>query len=178
MIDDADGLVGPNAPEESINILKAALDSTSDDEGRLITYGVATKITNSDGVELPKRFYYNGGVIILTNWQAGKLDSALRGRSFIQDINFTTKQVLEIIYKLLPTIEPEKYSAWCKKKAYDFLVKLDKEGSDMELSLRTFIICVKMYQTADGDNSFTDDDVESMIIEQMKLQSRRGGDKY
>ena len=178
MIDDADGLVGPNAPEDSINILKAALDSTSDDEGRLITYGIAGKITNSDGVELPKRFYYNGGVIILTNWQAGKLDSALRGRSFIQDINFTTKEVLEIIYKLLPSIEPERYTAECKKKAYDFLMKLYKEGSDMELSLRTFTICVKMYQTADGDNTFTDDDVESMIIEQMKLQSRKGGDKY
>ena len=39
VIDDADALVGPKAPEIAINILKAALDSTADDEGRLVSFG-------------------------------------------------------------------------------------------------------------------------------------------
>jgi len=178
LIDDADGLVGPNAPEETINILKAALDSTADDEGRLVTYNIAGKLLDNDGIELPKRFYYNGGVIVLTNWRAGKLDTALKGRSFIQDINFTTTEILEVIKSLLPKIDPQKYSMTAKLKAYDFLYELNEQGTDMELSLRTFGICAKLYQTAEQDNDFTEEDVRSMIIEQMKLMAARGGNKY
>jgi hypothetical protein len=94
LIDDADGIVGPKAPEDAINILKAALDSTSEDEGRLVNYGIATKLLDDDGIECPKKFYYNGGVIILTNYSAGQLNTALRGRSFIQDIHFDVTDIL------------------------------------------------------------------------------------
>ena len=48
----------------------------------------------------------------------------------------------------------------------------------MELSLRTFGICAKLFQTADGDDTFTDEDVRSMIKEQMKMQALRGGKSY
>lgn len=178
MIDDADSLVGPNAPEDSINILKAALDSTADDEGRLVTYNVAGKLFDNEGLELPKRFYYNGGAIVLTNYTAGQLDTALRGRSFIQDINFSVEDILQIINKLLPNIEPQRYSMEAKQKAYHYLVELNEEGTKMELSLRTFGICAKLYMAAEKDNDFTEDDVRSMIKEQMKLLSARGGKKY
>jgi hypothetical protein len=178
MIDDADSLVGPNAPEDSINILKAALDSTADDEGRLVTYNVAGKLFDNEGLELPKRFYYNGGAIVLTNYTAGQLDTALRGRSFIQDINFSVEDILHIIHKLLPNIEPQRYSMEAKQKAYEYLVELNEEGTKMELSLRTFGICAKLYMAAEKDNDFTEEDVRSMIKEQMKLLSARGGKKY
>ena len=178
LIDDADGLVGPKAPEDAINILKAALDSTADDEGRLVNYGIAGKLLDDDGVECPKKFYYNGGVIILTNYNAGQLNTALRGRSFIQDIHFDSSDMLKIIKDLLPEIEPQLYSAQAKMKAYNYLVDLNEEGSKMELSLRTFGICAKLFQTADGDDTFTDDDVRSMIKEQMKMQALRGGKSY
>lgn len=178
MIDDADSLVGPNAPEDSINILKAALDSTADDEGRLVTYNVAGKLFDNEGLELPKRFYYNGGAIVLTNYTAGQLDTALRGRSFIQDINFSVEDILQIIHKLLPNIEPQRYSMEAKQKAYNYLVELNEEGTKMELSLRTFGICAKLYMASEKDNDFTEEDVRSMIKEQMKLLSARGGKKY
>ena len=178
LIDDADGLVGPKAPEDSINILKAALDSTADDEGRLVNYGIAGKLLDDDGIECPKKFYYNGGVIILTNYNAGQLNTALRGRSFIQDIHFDSSDMLKIIKDLLPEIEPQLYSAKAKMKAYNYLVELNEEGSKMELSLRTFGICAKLFQTADGDDTFTDEDVRSMIKEQMKMQALRGGKSY
>lgn len=179
MIDDADSLVGPNAPEDSINILKAALDSTADDDGRLVTYGVAGKLYDNEGLELPKRFYYNGGVIVLTNYTAGQLDTALKGRAFVQDIHFSVEDVLKIIHSLLPNIEPQKYSAASKLKAYEYLVELHEEGTKMELSLRTFGICAKIFMTAEivGDD-FGDEDARSMIREQMKLLSARGGKKY
>jgi len=173
LIDDADGLVGPGAPEDSINILKAALDSTADDEGRLVSYGVAGKIMDDEGNELPKRFYFNGGIIVITNYNAGALDTALRGRSFVQDIHFTTEDLLNIIKKLMPGIDPEHLSSGAKIKAYDYLVELSNADAEMEISIRTFGICAKIFETASDDPDFSDDEAKAMIKEQMKLQASR-----
>lgn len=173
LIDDADALVGPNAPEDCINILKAALDSTADDEGRLISYGVSGKLLDDEGNEIPKRFYYNGSVIIITNWNAGKLDTALRGRSYIQDINFTTDEVLEIIEKLMPELGDGKLSAQSKMKALTYLKELLARNAEMEVSIRTFNICANIFESVAGDPDFNDDDAKSMIKEQMKLQASR-----
>ena len=178
LIDDADSLVGPKADENCINILKAALDSTTDKEGRLVTYGIAGKILDDEGEEVPKRFYYKGGCIVITNYRAGQLDTALRGRSFIQDINFNNGDVLKIIERLLPNIEPDILDAKSKLKSLDYLKELNEKGSKMELSLRTFVLCAKIFKACDGDDTFTDEDAQSMIEEQMKLQYARGGHKY
>ena len=179
LIDDADSLVGPKADENCINILKAALDSSSDPEGRLVTYGVAGKLTDDDGNDIPKKCYVKSGVIVITNYRAGSLDTALRNRSFIQDIDFTNEDVLHIIEKLLPDIEPELLDAKSKVKSYDYLCELNEKGSEMELSLRTFVLCAKIFKACDGDTEFTDDDAKSMIEEQMRLQyARARGEKY
>ena len=178
VIDDADGLVGPKAPEEVINILKAALDSTSDSQGRQVSYGVSGPLKDDDGMDLPKKFYYNGGIIVITNYNAGQLDTALRGRSFIQDIHFSVKEVLGIIKKLLPALDPDHLSSSSKEKAYAYLEELAKEKSKMEISIRTFIICAKIFEACGEDIDFNDEDARSMIKEQMKLQADRGGKKY
>lgn len=178
LIDDADALVGPKADENSINILKAALDSTSSDEGRLVSYGIGGKLQDDDGNDIPKKFYYRGSVIILTNYNAGQLNTALRGRSYIQDIHFTVEQVLDIIKKLMPGIDPEKLSPKAKMKAYDYLLELYNSGAQMELSLRTFGICALMFEANMNDPEFTDEDTKSMIKEQVRLQALRGGKSY
>ena len=178
VIDDADGLVGPKAPEEVINILKAALDSTSDAQGRQVSYGVSGPLKDDDGMDLPKKFYYNGGIIVITNYNAGQLDTALRGRSFIQDIHFSVEEVLGIIKKLLPALDPDHLSSSSKEKAYAYLEELAKEKSKMEISIRTFIICAKIFEACGEDIDFNDEDARSMIKEQMKLQADRGGKKY
>ncbi len=179
VIDDADALVGPKAPEDSINILKAALDSTSDEEGRLVNYGIATKLTDDEGNPVQKKFYYNGGIIVITNYNVGQLDSALRGRSFIQDINFTIEETLGIIKRLMPDIEPDKYSKESKMKAYNFLEELSKDKNyQMNISVRIFCLCAKLFESCSHDDDFNDEDVKSMIIEQMKNQSAEGGKKY
>lgn len=177
VIDDADGLVGPKAPEDVINILKAALDSTSDDEGRLVSYGVSGNLVDDEGVPVPKRFYYNGGVIVITNYNAGQLDTALRGRSYIQDIHFSIESILQIIEELLPTIDKEKLSMKSKEKAYAYLKEISGELADkIEISIRTFSICARIFESADAD--FSDDDCKRMILKQLKLQAVRGGKKY
>jgi hypothetical protein len=179
VIDDADALVGPKAPEDSINILKAALDSTSDEEGRLVSYGIGTKLVDDNGKPIQKKFYYNGGVIVITNYNVGQLDSALRGRSFIQDINFTIEETLGIIKKLIPEIEPDKYSPESKQKAFNFLEELSKdEEYSMNISVRIFCLCAKLFESCAHDDDFNDDDVKSMIKEQMKNQAAEGGKKY
>lgn len=177
VIDDADGLVGPKAPEDVINILKAALDSTSDDEGRLVSYGVSGKLVDDEGIPIPKRFYYNGGVIVITNYNAGQLDTALRGRSYIQDIHFSIESILQIIEELLPTIDKEKLSLESKTKAFNYLKEISKDYYDkIEISIRTFSICARIFESADAD--FSDDDCKFMILKQLKLQALRGGQKY
>lgn len=173
LIDDADGLVGPKAPEECINILKGALDSTNAPEGRLVSYGIAGKITDDDGNELPKRFHYNGSVIIITNYNAGSLDTALRGRSYIQDIHFSIDSILSLIHDLIPKINPGKLSIQSKTKAYEYLKELVDEKMDIEVSIRTFGICSMLFESI-GD----DDLAKAMIKEQMKLQADRLKNKY
>ena len=140
----------------------------------MITYGVAGKITDDDGNELPKRFYYNGSVIIITNYNAGSLDTALRGRSYIQDIHFSTESVLKLIKQIMPNLNAEKISMQSKIKAYNYLVELVKSGMDMEVSIRTFSICSTLFESMEGDDELA----KIMIKEQMKLQSDRIKNKY
>jgi hypothetical protein len=179
LIDDADSLVGPKAPEDAINILKGALDSTTDDEGgRIVTYGVSGKLVDDEGVDIPKRMSYKGGVIIITNYNAGQLDSALKGRSFIQDIKFSVDDVLNLIGRMLPSLGDDTMSMSAKEKSLAYIKELAEKGENVEISFRTFLICAKLYQAAEKDDDFTDEEVESMIAEQMKLQAARGGNKY
>ena len=173
VIDDADSLVGPRAPEDCINILKGALDSTSDDEGRLVMYGVAGRLLDDDGDPLPKKMYYNGSIIIITNYNVGALDTALRGRSFVMDINFTTEDLLKIVKRIMPAIDPEHLSSRSKIKAYDYLQEMANKKMDMEISIRTFAICAKIFETCADDPDFTEEDVRKMIADQMKNQARR-----
>lgn len=179
LIDDADSLVGPKAPEDCINMLKAALDSTGTDKGRKVVYQVSGNIVDDDGDIIPKVTYYNGGVIVITNYSAGQIDSAFKGRTFIQSLNFTTNQLLDIIKTLLPNIGKNiSLSESAKNKALAYLRELAEDGSEMEISIRTFTTCAKLFALADGDSEFDDDDAKSMIKEQMRNQYAKGGQKY
>lgn len=177
VIDDADALVGPKAPEVAINILKAALDSTADDEGRLVAYKVTGDLVDEEGVPIPKRHYYNGQMIIITNYSIGQINSALKGRVFTQTLDFTSEQILEIIRDLMPNLEPNKLSMVSKQKAYNYLMKLAEEKTTMEINIRNFLSCARIYTLCEGED-LTEDNVEEMIKEQMVNQSMRGGKSF
>ncbi|MBO5003698.1 MAG: AAA family ATPase [Clostridia bacterium] len=178
IIDDADALVGAKAPEVSINILKAALDSTSDDEGRLVTYKVTGDLKDEEGTPIPKRMYFNAAVIIITNYSIGQLDTALRGRVFTQSLDFDSEQILGIIKKLLPAIDPVHLTTNAKMKAYDYLVKLSKQKDiSIEISIRSFVSCSRLYQLCEGEG-LNESQINEMIEEQMQNQALRGGRKY
>ena len=178
VIDDADALVGPKAPEDCINMLKAALDSTSTEEGRKVSYRVTGTLYDDDGVEIPKTLYYKGGVIVITNYSAGQLDTALRGRTFVQELDFSNEQLLQVIEDMIDNLGGGLISMKSKNKALDYLKELAHSGADMEISVRTFNTCARLFAVCENDPDMSDEDVESMIKEQMKNQSLRGGQKF
>lgn len=176
VIDDADSLVGPKAPEDSINILKAALDSTADDEGRLVSYKISGELKDDEGVPVPKSHYNNCGVIVITNYNVGQIDTALRNRAFTQSLEFSVSDLLGIVRDLMPKIEPEHLSMSSKAKAMNFLEKLVEDKEPIEVSIRSFITCSRIYENAEDEEELKL--CENMIREQMKNQSLRGGRKY
>lgn len=179
VIDDADSLIGPKAPEDTINILKAALDSNDNDgKGRKISYRITGRLTDDDGVEIPKTFYYSGSVIVLTNYSVGQLDSAIRGRVFTQDLNFSSQQLLSLIKQIMPAIEEGRLSSVAKIKAFDYLSDLADEGSQMEVSIRSFVTCARLFQSQQENEDFSDDEIKSMIKDQVTNQAIKGGKKY
>ena len=176
VIDDADSLVGPKAPEDSINILKAALDSTADDEGRLVSYKISGELKDDEGVPVPKSHYNKCGVIVITNYNVGQIDTALRNRAFTQSLEFSVSDLLGIVRDLMPKIEPEHLSMSSKAKAMNFLEKLVEDKEPIEVSIRSFITCSRIYENAENDEELKL--CEKMIREQMKNQSLRGGKKW
>ena len=176
VIDDADSLVGPKAPEDSINILKAALDSTADDEGRLVSYKISGELKDDEGVPVPKSHYNKCGVIVITNYNVGQIDTALRNRAFTQSLEFSVSDLLGIVRDLMPKIEPEHLSMSSKAKAMNFLEKLVEDKEPIEVSIRSFITCSRIYENAEDEEELKL--CEKMIREQMRNQSLRGGRKY
>lgn len=173
VIDDADGLVGPKAPEDCINILKAALDSTADDEGRLVSYKISGDLKDDEGVPIPKSCYVKCGVIVITNYAVGQIDTALRNRAFTQSLDFDVKDLLQIVKDLMPNIEPNHLSMASKAKAMDFLQKLVDDGKPIEVSIRSFITCARCYENAEDEEELKL--AQHMIEEQMRNQAMRGG---
>ena len=171
LIDDADSLVGKNAPEDCINLLKAALDSTSDDEGRYVTYKIAGRLTDDDGTPIPKAFHYRGGIIVITNYTIDKLDKAFRGRVFTQTLRFSNEQVLGLIKELVPTMDSAPLSMKSKMKAFDYIANLVAAKAKIDISIRMFVTCSKLYENQVSMGDVTDDDVKSMIKEQLENQA-------
>lgn len=176
LVDDADSLVGPKAPEDCINILKAALDSTADDEGRLVSYKVSGELKDDEGVPVPKSHYNKCGMIVITNYSVGQIDTALRNRAFTQSLDFSTKDLLEIIRGIMPNIESNHLSMSSKAKAMNYLEKLVEEGKPIEVSCRSFITCARIYENAEDDEALQL--AEKMIAEQIRNSAMRGGKKF
>ena len=87
-------------------------------------------------------------------------------------VDFSNEDVLKLIHNELKTIEPNILGLKSKMYAYDYLTKLNEEGSPLELSFRTFVLCAKLYQAA-FDLGWDVKTAESMIAEQMKNQYAR-----
>lgn len=182
IIDDADDII---KDETSINLIKAATDSSDE---RIVSYGSSAAPIASEEKQgmysdfeqdgrgiwrYPKSFEYQGGVIIITNMNAGQIDTAIRSRAMICDLNFTTAEVLDLVRGLSPHICPETLTPESKEKALSYLQELADSGAPMEISIRSFTLVAKLYLSDAPEKA-----IQRRIKEQMKLKFARGGKKY
>lgn len=188
--DDADDVL---TDDTITNLIKAATDSSDE---RIISYGTSKPPIMSEeefmglsvedqnicgtimagGKELhtyPKSFITNGSLIIITNRNAGQIDTAVRNRGLICDLAFTVEECLGLVKSIMPAIMPNKLSVDAKFKALKYLEDLASGKSKMEISIRSFVTVAKVFEDVDDDTQ-----AERMIKEQMRLQSLRGGKRY
>lgn len=173
---------------DAINLLKAAFDSSDE---RWVTWGISTPIPMpTELAEMcddavfdpgknrwfyPKEFLYEGGGIIITNFQAGAIDTAVRNRALICDLSFTVQEVLDLVRGLAPKIKPGVIPNEAKEKALEYLQELADKKAPVELSIRSFTLCAGLFASDAPDKA-----VRRMINEQMRLQfaRSRGSAKY
>lgn len=171
---------------DAVNLLKAAFDSSDE---RWVTWGISTGIPMSqeqadmcdDAVYdeaknrwfYPKEMLYQGSGVIITNYSAGQIDTAVRNRALICDLSFTTDEVLEIIRGIAPKIMPDQLSEESKIRALDYLQELADKKAPVELSIRSFSMCALMY-----NSNCPEKQIRRMIAEQMRLQFMKGGKRY
>ena len=140
--------------EESLNILKHALDSS---DVRTISYRKEKTFQDNNGDDIPSSFEFKGGVIFITNIdfvemvaQQSKLSphfEALMSRSFYLDLTLKTifdryVRVKDIFLNKM--MQKEKLS---KKQASEILQFVDKNKDKfIELSLRTVKHIIQLYK--------------------------------
>lgn len=181
ILDDCDSVF---RDEDAINLIKAATDSSDE---RVVAWNVSRppKVQPELGEMLgivpdekgnyflPKNFVFNGSVIIITNLSAGQIDTAIRNRALICDLNFTTSEILDIVRNIAPHIMPGKLSQESKSKALAYLEKMAASKAPMEISIRSFTTCAMMYESNASERA-----IQRRINEQMRLASLRGGKHY
>ena len=182
IIDDADSVI---TDDTSIQLVKAATDSSDE---RIVAYASSAMPQvpeemvglysdweqNAKGQwTYPKNFVYEGGLIVISNLSAGQIDTAIRSRALICDLNFTTDEVINIIKDLSPHIMPEVLLPESKDEAINYIRQLAESGGPVEISIRTFTMCAKMFQSDAPRQA-----IERRIREQLKLKFLRGGRKY
>lgn len=173
--------------DDAINILKAAYDSSDE---RRVSWNVANPIPMPQEVaELcdpdeivfdtvkqkyyyPKTFVYEGQGIIATNYRAGQIDTAVRNRALICDLDFTVEEVLGLIRDIVGKTMT-KYPEDVKEQTLNFLKELGEAGADCELSVRSFCTCCDIF-----DSDAPEKAKMRRVKELMRLQFARGGKKY
>jgi len=147
----------------AVNLLKAALDS---DDERLISWNSGKtyspdyppyEIAEFGGNEaeaqiayfaaeqkLPNEFLFNGRIIFLSNLGRNELDSAVKNRSYVIDINLTPDDVIRRIKSIIPDfkINGKKVSKTDQNEALGALEEM-VESNPKYISIRTFIQFLK-----------------------------------
>lgn len=99
MFDDCDSVL---EHDDSINILKGALDSGGDNA---ISYASGKKMKDSRGNTIPQRFKFTGRVAFITNLTAEQMPQPLRSRAFTADLTMTPEETVEMMQDIIHKIE-------------------------------------------------------------------------
>lgn len=182
VLDDADEII--NDPV-AINLIKAFTDSSDE---RIVSYGTSRPpkmdpemaaacddavLTSGGEWVYPKEFEAKSSMIIITNMNAGQIDTAIRNRCLICDLSFNVDEILELVRSIAPKIKPDVIPMACKERALEYLQELADSNAPVEISIRSFTLVAGLYNTSAPEQA-----IRRRIREQMKLQSARGGKKY
>jgi len=129
--------------KDAVNLLKGALDSY---DKRTISWLAAKPLKDADGENLPRFFDFKGKIIFITNVSASNIDSAIKSRSFIIDIDLNSDQMLTRMKDLLPEIEPGVDSLKLKREALNALRSLNKKYDNVQLNFRSLIKAIRIRQ--------------------------------
>lgn len=139
--------------EESINILKAVLDTKKKRKVSRILKSHFDSFNMSDEEiqekyeetgTLPKQFEFTGRVIFITNKPGDEINPALISRSLFVDLNPGFDEVIDRINKIKPKIKPN-ISSDIKNEVVDFMIFMAKNYElKFPLNLRTFIHCLNI----------------------------------
>lgn len=152
VFDDCDSVFSKKN-EESVNMLKAALDTKKKREiSRVLktsydSTGMSDaemqKIFDEKG-QLPRTFNYNGRIIIITNVPGENIDEALISRGLHVDVDLTIEQILARMRKLMDKLFPN-YSREKKEETLEFMNYLiSNYESKFPLNIRTLIHCINI----------------------------------
>jgi hypothetical protein len=129
---------------DGVNLLKGALDSYDD---RWISWIAGNgNLKDDDGHMIPSQFEFKGAVIFISNLSQGKIDSAIRSRSFTVDIDLSPEQLIQRMEDKLPEMET-KVPMNIKMDALKALKQVNSKFEGVELNFRSLIKAIRIRQT-------------------------------
>lgn len=121
----------------SINILKCALDS----------YATRHVCWHSSRIPegLESSFLFRGNIIFISNWDANRIDEAIKSRTIVLCISMSRKEISSYMRSLVPIIEPQVDEAE-KIEVMDFLDA--KKEQFRQFNIRTLIKAIRVRKMA------------------------------
>jgi len=165
--------------KESINILKAVLDTSKKREvSRILkTHFDSFDMTDAqiwkeykERGHLPKQFDFVGSVIFISNVSSDSMDKAIYDRSLNVDVDLSKEEVIDRINSKMSVIMPN-IDMNIKKSTLDYMLLLnDSYDFKVALSLRTFVHCLNIRLA----NSFKIGDIDAwmMLIKQFLVKKK------
>lgn len=118
-----------------VNVLKAITDSYG---SRVVTLPNEITVVDANKASttaIPRKFIFEGKIIVVTNLKLTEIDSALRSRLLIVDVKFNVKETLDIASKMVTNLSPD-VPMEEKQEVLTFLSDYVNKNKDVSLDLR------------------------------------------
>jgi hypothetical protein len=112
----------------SINILKCALDSYAT---RSVSWHSSRII---EGLE--SSFLFTGSIIFISNWDAARIDEAIKSRTIVINLSMSRKEISDYMFSIIEQIEPQ-IDLDLKKEVFAFIS--ERRDSFKKFDVRTLI---------------------------------------
>lgn len=133
VFDDCDSLFNS---EEGVNLIKGATDSKKVRE-------ISWLSTRNASKGLPQQFEFSGRVIFITNKYLKDIDSAIKSRGLIMEVNMKSEEIIDRIKKVMPNLLKDIPEATMQIKEEVLEYVLSISNLYKKLDFRTFEQSVK-----------------------------------